>query len=59
MSDRKLVAMIELCKEMNHEKWEKESETYNSKFKDSERYSNSTQDAGTKFFQSFQLDYFL
>lgn len=54
MSDRKLEVMIELYKEMNHEKWEKDSETFNAKFKDLERYSNSTQNAGTKCFKSIQ-----
>lgn len=29
--------MLELCKEMNHEKWEKDSETFNAKFKDLKR----------------------
>lgn len=59
MSDRKLVVMIELCKEMNHEKWEKDSGTVNAKFKDLERYSNSTQNTGTKCFQSIQPNCFL
>lgn len=44
---------------MNHEKWEKDSETFNAKFKDLERYSNSTQNVGTKCFQSIQPNYFL
>lgn len=51
--------MIELCKEMNHEKWDKESETFNAKFKDSEKGLTSTENGRTGSLKSFQLDYFL
>lgn len=37
MLDLNSVVMTELCKEMNHEKWWNESETFNAKFKDSEK----------------------
>lgn len=37
MLDTNSVVMTELCKEMNHEKWQNESKTFNDKFKDSEK----------------------